>query len=194
MGMPRQHIASVCWGNDTILGHDPLGLPLSYICGFWWKQYYLYGMSGKEDHQKIREALLALADNDTQGLPCPTSLNKPIEFSCPDSVIALFHLPATDCLLNYDSSTATHTAQSMRGRNNPHQLMQQVPAGLSQLSYLPSEQNGDGNDWNYGIEELSDTEDYGHSRKVLSRHYNDVTEAIHNLDAKEDLENELKEI
>jgi hypothetical protein len=82
----------------------------------------------------------------------------------------------------------------MRDRNNPHQLMQQVPAGLSQLSYLPSEQNGDGDDWNYGMEELSDTEDYGHSRKVLSRHYNDVTEAIHNLDAKEDPENELKEI
>jgi hypothetical protein len=72
--------------------------------------------------------------------------------------------------------------------------MQQVPAGLSQLSYLPSEQDGDGDDWKYGIEELSDTEDYGHSRKVLSRHYNEVTEAINNLDAKEDLENELEEI
>jgi hypothetical protein len=96
--------------------------------------------------------------------------------------------------LNYDSSTATHAAQSMRDRNNPHQLMQQVPAGLSQLSYLLSEQDGDGDDWKYGIEELSDTEDYGHSRKVLSRLYNEVTEAIHNSDAKEDLENKLKEI
>jgi hypothetical protein len=177
-----------------ILGPDPLGLPLSSIRGFWWNQYYVYGMSEKEDHQKIREALLALADNDTQGLPCPASLDKPMDFPCPDRVMALFHLPATDRLLNYDSSKATHAAQSMRDRNNPRQLMQQVPAGLSQLSHLPSQQNRDDDDWNFGIEELSDTEDYGHSRKVLSRHYNDVTEAIHNSDAKEALENELKEI
>jgi hypothetical protein len=39
-----------------------------------------------------------------------------------------------------------------------------------------------------------DTEDYGHSRKVLSCQYNDVTEAIHNSNAKEEFENELKEI
>jgi hypothetical protein len=77
-------------------------------------------MSEKEDHQKIRGALLALAENDTQGLPCPTNLDKPIVFLCPESVIALFHLPATDRLLNYDSTTATHAAQSMRDRNNPH--------------------------------------------------------------------------
>jgi hypothetical protein len=149
-------------------------------------------MSEKEDHQKIRVALLVLADNDTQGLPCPTNLNKPIDFPCPDSVIALFHLPATDRLLNYDSSTATHAAQSMGDRNNSHQLMQQVPAGLSQLSHLPSQENGGDDDWNFGIEELSNTEDYGHFRKVLSRHYNDVTEAIHNSNAKEAFENELQ--
>jgi hypothetical protein len=63
-------------------------------------------MSKKEDHQKIRGALLALADNDTQGLPCPTKLNKPIDLPCPDSVIALFHLPATDCLLNYNNNNS----------------------------------------------------------------------------------------
>jgi hypothetical protein len=82
----------------------------------------------------------------------------------------------------------------MRDRNNPHQLLQQIPAGLSQLSHLPSQENGDDDDWNFGIEELSDTEDYGHSRKVLSCHYNDVTEAIHKSSAKEALENELKEL
>jgi hypothetical protein len=72
--------------------------------------------------------------------------------------------------------------------------MQQVPTGLSQLNHLPSQQNRNDDDWNFGIEELSDTEDYGHSRKVLSCHYNDVTEAIHNSNAKEALEKELKEI
>jgi hypothetical protein len=77
-------------------------------------------MPEKEDHQNIRGALLALADNDTQGLPCPTSLDKSMDFPCPNWVIALFHLPATYRLLNYDSSTATHAAQSMRKRNNPH--------------------------------------------------------------------------
>jgi hypothetical protein len=120
VGMPCRHIASVCWGNDTILGPDELGFPLSSIRVFWWNQYYLYGMSENENHQKIRGALLTLADNDTQGLPCLTSLDKPIDFPCPDWVIALFHLPATDRLLNYDSSTAAHAAQSMRDRNNPH--------------------------------------------------------------------------
>jgi hypothetical protein len=170
-------------------GPDPLGFPLSSIRVFWWNQYYLYGMSEKEDHQKIRGAFLALADNNTQGLPCSKKLDKSIDFPCPDSVIALFHLPATDRLLNYDSSTATHAAESIRDRNNPHQQMQQVPAGLSQLSHLPSQQNRDDDDWNFGIEDLSDTEDYGHSRKFFSRHYNDVTEAIHNSNANEALEN-----
>jgi hypothetical protein len=150
-------------------------------------------MSEKEDHQKIRGALLALADNDTQGLPCPTNLDRPSVFPCPESVIALFHLPATDRLLNYDGSIATHAAQSMRDKNNPHRLMQQVPAGLSQLSHLPSQESGDDPEWHYGIEEVSDTEDYGHSRKVLSRHYDDVTEAIHNSNAKEEFEQEVKE-
>jgi hypothetical protein len=138
MGIPCRHIASVCRGNNMILGPDPLGFSLSFIRAFWWKQYYLYGMSEKENHQKIRGALLALADNDTQGLPCPTNLDKLIVFPCPESVITLFHLPATDRLLNYDSSTATHAAQSMRNRNNPHQLMQQVPTGLSQLAKPPT--------------------------------------------------------
>jgi hypothetical protein len=176
-------------GNNTILGPNPHGFPLSSIRMFWWNH-----MSEKEDHEKIREALLALADNDTQGLPCPTNLDKPIVFSCPQSVITLFHLPATNCLLNYNSSTATHAAQSRRDIYNPHRLMQQVPAALSQLSHLWTQENGDDNDWNYGIEELSDTEDYGHFRKVLSRHYNHVTEAIHNSNAKEEFENEVKEI
>ena len=114
-----------------------------------------------------------MADNDTQGLPCPTNFDRPSVFPCPESVFAKFHLPATDRLLNYDSSIATHAAQSMRAKNNPHRLMQQVPAGLSQLSHLPSQESGDDAEWHYGIEEVSDTEDYGHSRKVLSRHYND---------------------
>jgi hypothetical protein len=138
-------------------GPDPLGFPLSSIRVFWWNQYYLYGMSEKEDHQKIRGAFLALADNNTQGLPCSKKLDK--------------------------------SAESIRDRNNPHQQMQQVPAGLSQLSHLPSQQNRDDDDWNFGIEDLSDTEDYGHSRKFFSRHYNDVTEAIHNSNANEALEN-----
>jgi hypothetical protein len=100
MGMPYRHIASVCRGNDTILRPTPLGFPLSSIRVFWWNQYYLYGMSEKEDHQKIKGAFLALADNDTQGLPGPTSLDKPMDFPCPDWVIALFHLPSTDRSLN----------------------------------------------------------------------------------------------
>jgi hypothetical protein len=102
------------------MGPDLLGCPLSSIRVFWWNKYYLYVMSEEEDHQKIRGALLLLAENETQGLPCPTNLNKPIVFLCPESVIALLHLPATNCLLNYDSSTAIHAAQSMRDRNNPH--------------------------------------------------------------------------
>ena len=151
-------------------------------------------MSEKEDHQKLRCAFLALADNDTQGVPCPTNLDEPIDFPCPDNVIARFHLPATDRLLNYDSSIAIDAAEVMRERNNPHRLRNQVPAGLSQLSHLQSQESGDDYDWQCGIEELSDTEDYSHSRKVLSCHYNDVTEAIHNSHAKEEFEKELKEL
>jgi hypothetical protein len=62
---------------------------------------------------------------------------------------------------------------------------------ISLLSYLLSSSHWD---WLIDIEDLLDTEDYGHSRKVLSRHYDDVTEAIHNSNAKEEFENELKQI
>jgi hypothetical protein len=37
------------------------------------------------------------------------------------------------------------------------------------------------------------TEDYGHTRKFVSCHYNEVTEAIHNSLEKQNLEAELKE-
>jgi hypothetical protein len=54
--------------------------------------------------------------------------------------------------------------------------MQEVPAGLSQLGHLPIEENSDHNtqEWNFDVDELSDTEDCSHFRKVLSCHYNDV--------------------
>jgi hypothetical protein len=42
--------------------------------------------------------------------------------------------------------------------------MQEVPAGLSQLSHLPIEESSDHNtqEWNFAVEDLSDTEDYSH--------------------------------
>jgi hypothetical protein len=65
----------------------------------------------------------------------------------------------------------------MKDRNNPTQIQEAVPAGLSQMSHLPSQGDCDScsQDWMYGVEELSDTEDYSHSRKVISHHYNEVT-------------------
>jgi hypothetical protein len=41
------------------------------------------------------------------------------------------------------------------------------------------------------MEELSEDEDYRDSRKVLSRHYNELSEAFNNSKMKEDLANEL---
>jgi hypothetical protein len=95
-------------------------------------------------------------------------------------------------LLNYGGSTAKEAEQRMQDRNNPNRLQEAMPPGLSQISHLPSEE-GESIDWNYPVEELSDTEDYGHSRKVVSRHYNEVTEALHNSLEKQKLEAELKE-
>ncbi len=69
MGMPCRHIAAVCKSNDTILGKDAKGFPLSSIRIFWWNKYYLYGLSGKSDHKPTKEALVALANDDTRGLP-----------------------------------------------------------------------------------------------------------------------------
>jgi hypothetical protein len=54
MGLPCHHIASVCCGNDSILGKDSTGFPLTSICVFWWNQYYLYGMSSKDDQSKVQ--------------------------------------------------------------------------------------------------------------------------------------------
>jgi hypothetical protein len=42
------------------------------------------------------------------------------------------------------------------------------------------------------MEEFSDTDDYGDSRKVLSRHYNELSEAFNNSKEKETLESEFK--
>jgi tryptophan synthase beta subunit len=44
------------------------------------------------------------------------------------------------------------------------------------------------------MEEVSDTEDYRDSRRVLSRHYNELSEAFNNSDEKDTLEEEFKEI
>ena len=106
-----------------------------------------------------------------------------------------FYQPPTARLLNYDCSTAMSAVQLMKDRNNPNQIPEAVPAGLSQISHLRSQSDCDSfcEDWNYGVEELTDNEDYGDSRKVLSRHYNEVTEAINNSLEKEELEKEMKD-
>ena len=58
---------------------------------------------------------------------------------------------------------------------------------ISQQLYPPD-------DWLNSIEELSDNEDYRDSRRVLSRHYNELSEAFNNSKEKESLEVEFKEI
>jgi hypothetical protein len=137
--------------------------------------------------------LLALANNDTEGVAfLPSTLDDPSSFSVPSHVFKAFHRPATERLLNYGGSTAKEAVQRMQDRNNPNRLQEAVPPGLSQISHLPSE-DGKSIDWNNPVEELSDTKDYGHSRKVVSRHYNEATEAIHNSLDKQKLEAELKE-
>jgi hypothetical protein len=41
------------------------------------------------------------------------------------------------------------------------------------------------------MKEFSDTDDYGNSRKVLSQHYNELSEAFNNSKGKETLESEF---
>jgi hypothetical protein len=194
MGMPCRHIASVCLDDETILGPDPKGFPLTSIRIFWWNQYYLYGLSHSKDHQKSKQALIALAEKDTLGLPCPGRLDTPHTYACPEHVLAAYYKPATDRLLNYNSYEAIAATQKTRDRNNPNRLPQEsVPAGLSQMSHLPDIES-DGENWDHPMEELSDTEDYSHSRKVLSRHYNELSEAFNNSKAKETLEAEFMRV
>jgi hypothetical protein len=194
MGMPCRHIATVCRGNESILGKDCKGFPLSAIRIFWWNQYYLYGMSTRRGHQKSKEAMISLSDNDTQGLPCPETLDCPDSFNCPAQVFENFYMPVTDCILNYNSFDAMGAVQLMKDRNNPRRLQETVPAGLSQYSHLPEEDDHDNevDDWHHPMEELTDDEDYRDSRKVLSRHYNELSEAINNSKEKESLEEEFK--
>jgi hypothetical protein len=58
------------------------------------------------DHQKSKDTMLALASNDTLGLPCPGRLDCPPSFSCPAQVFESFYMPVTDWLLNYNSYDA----------------------------------------------------------------------------------------
>jgi hypothetical protein len=156
----------------------------------------LFGLSKAKDHFRIKEVLKSLADSDTLGLVCPESLDSPPTYSCPEHVIESFHTPATDRLLNYDSYEAISAIQLMKDRTNPVQLSNAVPAGMSQLSHLPTDDNNEypDHDWTNSIEELSDDEDYRDSRRVLSRHYNELSEAFNNSKMKETLETEFKTI
>jgi hypothetical protein len=163
MGMPCRHIAAVCRCNESILGPNPTGLPLSSIRVFWWDQYYLYGLSASKDHQKTKQAMIDLSDNDTLGLLCPCRLDSTETYPCPNHIFDAFHKPATYRLLNYDSFDAIGAVQLMQDRNNPHQMTDSVPAGLSQISHLPSQDGfaGEDGDWEYAMEEVSDNKDYG---------------------------------
>ena len=99
MGMPCRHIAAVCQSNDTILGKDAKGFPLSSIRIFWWNKYYHYGLSGKKDHKATKDALIALSNDDTRGLPCPGRMDDPYKtYFCPERIIQAFHTPATNRL------------------------------------------------------------------------------------------------
>jgi hypothetical protein len=196
MGMPCRHIAAVCLDNETILGENSKGFPLSSVQIFWWNQYYLYGLSNRKDHKKSKQALIALASNDTPGLPCPGRLDIPTIFSPSERVFQAYSQPATDRLLNYSSPVAIGAVQKLRDRNNPVRLAENVPAGLSQLSFLPDQDESEfeANDWSNPMEELSDTEDYRDSRQVLSCHYNELSEAFNNSKEKDSLEDEFKTI
>jgi hypothetical protein len=58
------------------------------------------------------------------------------------------------------------------------------------MSCLPVQEAIDSEDgnWNYDIEELLDTKDYGYSKIVCSCHYNELSEAFNNSKEKESLE------
>jgi hypothetical protein len=104
--------------------------------------------------------LIALAEDDTPRLPCPGWLDSPATFSCPEHVLAAYYKPATDCLLNYNSYEAIAATQKTHDKNNPNRLPQEsVPAGLSQMSHLPSENDIelDSDNWDHPMEELLDT-------------------------------------
>jgi hypothetical protein len=143
MKMPCRHIAAVCLGNSSIPGEDPKDFPLSSIHIFWWNQRYLYGLSHKKDHRKPREAFIALAENDTLGLPCPGRLDNPWLLPLSDYIYRAYYSPASNCLLNYTSYDAIGAVQLMRDRNNPQQLVESVPAGLSQTSCLSVQEDID---------------------------------------------------
>ena len=207
MGMPCRHIAAVCLSNNTILGKDAKGFPLSSIRIFWWNKYYHYGLSQNSDHKPTKEALIAVAKDDTRGLPCPGRLDDPWRtYFCPERVIQAFYTPATNRVLNYDCSDAMTALQSMKDRNNPNRFLQLLPAGLSQVSHIrdEGEEGEDKNEvededielgnWSYPMEELSDTEDYQESRAVLSRHFNEMSDAFTNSKQKESLEKEFMDV
>jgi hypothetical protein len=151
-------------------------------------------MSKKKDHQKSKDAMIALAANDTQCLPCPGRLDCPLSFPFPAKVFETFYRPVTDHILNYNSYDAILAIQLIKDRNNPFRLLETVPADLLQLSHLPNQEDCDNeaDDWLHLMDELSDTEDYQSSRMVLSCHYNELSETFNNSKEKEEMEEEFK--
>jgi hypothetical protein len=88
----------------------------------WWNRSTIYGMSKKKDHQKMKEALMALANNDTLGLPCLENLDCPLTFPCPEHIFDSFYKPVTGCLLNYNRLDAMTAVQLLLDRNNTLRL------------------------------------------------------------------------
>jgi hypothetical protein len=96
--------------------------------------------------------------------------------------------------LNYTRYDAIGAVQLTKDRNNPLRLLENVLAGFSQLSHIPDNEEFDKkvDDWLHPMEELSNTEDYRNSRKVLSCHYNKLSDTFNNSKQKECLEEEFK--
>jgi hypothetical protein len=115
----------------------------------------------------------------------------------PEHIFEPFYKPRTDCLLNYNGFTAIGAIQLLLVRSNRLHLPDAVPAGLLQLSYLPTSQDDNesiNDNWSHTMEELSGMEDCRDSRKVLSRYHKKMSLAFNNSKEKESLEVQFKKI
>jgi hypothetical protein len=91
-------------------------------------------------------------------------------------------------MLSYDCSKPVIALQLMIHRKNPNLIQEAVPAGLSQASHLPTQEENDSyggdwdGEWNHLLEDFFEDEDYDHTRNIsLIREWNESTEAIGNF-------------
>ena len=196
MGFPCRHIASVIKANNNLKNIYPNGFPLASVRLYWHLSYYYYGISTSPDFASVKTAIANLMKKDSLGVPCLADLPHSEPYSMSGDLSICLHSPVECRVLNYCELDAIEALVAAGDRRNRHVLTDNIPAGLSQTSFLGSQDggflsqfdaddsDGDGRDWSSHGVSCAD--------RMKSKFYA-MAAAVDNLSEGVDLEGEISQ-